>query len=88
VSLLWHARYGQRIVFETFGRPIPLWMLLMYYWFIGGLSVYTLNRIVDGLTIRQFWILYILYVVGEGLCELGTPLTQIMDRLSPIRLLS
>jgi hypothetical protein len=77
VSLLWHARYGQWIVFETFGRPIPLWMLLMYYWFIGGLSVYTLNRIDKGLTVRGFWRLYVIYVIGEGLCEFGMLFTGI-----------
>ena len=39
LGLCWYPRYGQVHLFETFGRPIPVYVLFGYTWFMGGLTI-------------------------------------------------
>jgi hypothetical protein len=38
LGLIWHHAIGQFTVFETFGRPIPLWALFAHTAYFGGLT--------------------------------------------------
>jgi hypothetical protein len=35
----WYPQYGQVHLFETFSRPIPVYVLFGYTWFMGGLTI-------------------------------------------------
>jgi hypothetical protein len=54
----WAAERGQWRVFSLYGHGIPLWVVLLYLWFHGGLTTFLLVRLRRGLTGRQVWRLY------------------------------
>ena len=56
LGLVWHPRFGQWQAFETFGRPIPVWVVFGYILVFGllpGLDLVLLRRRVG---YRLMWI--------------------------------
>jgi hypothetical protein len=60
----WHARYGQWIAFQTFGRPIPVWVVLAYPILFWGFPCIVYALLQRGVTRRQVWI-------GAGIAAIG-----------------
>jgi fluoride ion exporter CrcB/FEX len=56
----WHAAVGQWEAFEFLGRPIPVWVLLVYPLYFGVLPYVFYRLFTAGLTRKRFWA----YAVG------------------------
>jgi hypothetical protein len=69
-GMIWHAEVGQWTAITMFGHSVPLWMAPVYYWFIGGQTIYVLRRLQAGATARQLWKLYVVFCVMDTLLEL------------------
>jgi hypothetical protein len=54
LGLCWHPRAGQWQLFETFGRPIPVWAALGYALVFGMMSV-LLALVRRAASYRQLW---------------------------------
>jgi hypothetical protein len=65
----WYPQFGQVHLFETFGRPIPLYVLFGYAWFMGGLTIVA-YRVIQAKGFRALWRLYPLLIVIEAPFEL------------------
>ena len=65
---VWFPREGQWVLFETWGRPIP-WFIVVYIWYVGGQSVITLRRLEHGALASDIWKLYGLFFVANVICE-------------------
>jgi lipoprotein signal peptidase len=70
MGFIWHAQHGQWTFVEMFGHSVPLWMLPVYYWFIGGQTLYVLNRLRNGATARDLWKLYVFFCVADAVLEM------------------
>jgi hypothetical protein len=70
MGYIWHAEQGQWTFVQMFGHSVPLWMLPVYYWFIGGQTLYVLHRLRNGATVRDMWKLYAVFCVADALLEL------------------
>lgn len=68
-GLVWFYREGQWVLFEAFGRPIPVWIVPTYIFFVGGQALYTLTRLEKGETMAGIWRLYGIYFVVNILLE-------------------
>jgi len=69
-GMIWHAEVGQWTAIEMFGHSVPLWMVPVYYWFIGGQTIYVLRRLRAGATVGEMWRLYVVFCVMDTLLEL------------------
>lgn len=69
-GFIWHAEVDQWTFVEMFGHSVPLWMLPVYYWFIGGQTIYVLNRLRAGATLGEMWKLYVFFCVMDALLEM------------------
>lgn len=69
LGLCWFWREGNWTMFETFGRPIPVWMLPVYIFYVGGQTFYTLGRMERGETTGGIWKLWAIYCVVNVLLE-------------------
>ena len=70
LGFIWHAEVGQWTLLKMFGHSVPLWMLPVYYWFIGGQTVYVLQRLRRGATARDMWKLYAVFCAMDAVLEL------------------
>ncbi len=52
------ADHGHTPLYRMLDRSVPIWMLLAYPWFIGGMGYWMYKRLNDGMTARQLWSLY------------------------------
>ena len=69
-GFIWHATVNQWTFVTMFGHSVPVWMLPVYYWFIGGQTVFILHRLRAGATVRDMWRLYALFCVMDAVLEL------------------
>ncbi|WP_028934936.1 hypothetical protein [Pseudonocardia spinosispora] len=70
MGYIWHATVNQWTFVSMFGHSVPLWMFPVYYWFIGGQTLYVLNRLRAGATVRDMWRLYAVFCVMDTVLEL------------------
>jgi hypothetical protein len=70
LGLIWHAEVGQWTLVTMFGHSVPLWMLPVYYWFVGGQTLYVLSRLRRGATARDMWRLYAFFCAMDAVLEL------------------
>lgn len=70
LGFIWHARVGQWTFVELFGHSVPLWMLPVYYWFIGGQTIFLITRIRAGTSLRGMLKLSAGFALADGLLEL------------------
>lgn len=69
LGLVWFWPEGQFVLFETFGRPIPNWMLPVYIFYVGGQAIYTWQRLEKGETMRGIFKLYAIYMIVNVFLE-------------------
>jgi hypothetical protein len=70
LGMIWHASVGQWTLVSMYGHHIPLWMLPVYYWFIGGQTLFVVQRVRAGARVADLWRLYGLFCVMDFLLEL------------------
>jgi hypothetical protein len=70
LGMIWHASVGQWTLLVMYGHHIPLWMLPVYYWFIGGQTLFVVQRVRAGARVADLWRLYGLFCVMDFLLEL------------------
>jgi hypothetical protein len=68
LGLVWFPRDGQWVLFETWGRPIP-WFLVVYVWYVGGQSFLTFRKLEQGARGRDIWKLYATFFVINVILE-------------------
>ena len=57
-------------MWESIGRPVPLFGFLAYAWFLGGMSFLVYDRMTKGITTKGLWKLYGILVVVECILEI------------------
>jgi hypothetical protein len=68
---IWYAHEGGHWqLFELYGIHVGLWALPVYYWFLGGQTLYTLRRFKEGVKRTDIWRLYLLFVAMDALFEI------------------
>jgi hypothetical protein len=65
----WYPAIGQNHLFTTFGRPMPLWVLFGYAWFMGGLTLVTF-LVIEARGVRALLRLYPVLILIEAPFEL------------------
>jgi len=66
IGACWHPRFGQTVVFQFLGRPIPCWMISAYFAYFGGmgsLNCLVFSRGVTSKTIRLWFLIPMLFDV-------------------------
>jgi hypothetical protein len=70
VAACWFPRVNSWIVFWGYGRPLPLWLCLDYFFYFGiGVGV-TWRLMRRGLTRNQLWLLFAGGIVGDAVMEI------------------
>src|SRR5205814_9596214 len=54
---VWFPRAGQWRLFETWGRPIP-WFIIVYIWYVGGQTLIAYRLLDRGARGHDIWKLY------------------------------
>lgn len=69
VGGVWFPRVHSWVAFTAYGRPIPVWLCLAYFFYFGiGIGVFwTIIR--RGVSARQLWGLFVLGMVGDFVFE-------------------
>ncbi|MHB8693661.1 MAG: hypothetical protein ACYDHH_20685 [Solirubrobacteraceae bacterium] len=68
---IWYADQGGHWqLLRLYGISVGLWALPVYYWFIGGQTLYTLGRFRRSITRADVWRLYLLFVAMDALFEI------------------
>ncbi len=65
----WYPAFGQVHLFTTFGRPIPLYVIFGYTWFMGGLSIVAYS-VIQAKGMKALWHLYPILILIEAPFEL------------------
>lgn len=73
LGLVWHPRYGSWQVFETFGRPVPLWVVFGYVLVFGLLPTLDLALLRRGATYKVMWVATLINLAVDTAIEV--PLT-------------
>jgi len=69
VGACWFPAIGQWTVFAAFGRPLPLWLCLVYFVYFGiGIAV-SWKFLERGLTRFGLWMLFLSAVLGDFVLE-------------------
>jgi hypothetical protein len=68
LGLCFFPRHGQWRLFEAFGRPIPLF-LVVYFWYVGGQGMLAWRRFEEGVTKRDVWRLYAIFMIVNVILE-------------------
>lgn len=55
---------------HVLGHSVPLWMFPVYFWFIGGQTVYIVHRLHAGASVRDMWRLYAVFCAMDAALEL------------------
>lgn len=69
VGMCFHPLIGQWKVLESFGRPIPVWAVMCYPVYFGGLSCLMLLWLRRGITRRKFWMGVAIVMAGNAAFE-------------------
>jgi hypothetical protein len=69
-GFIWHAKVGQWTLVTLFGHSVPLWMLPVYYWFIGGQTLFVLHKIRSGWNANRLFKLYLGIAAMDAVLEL------------------
>ena len=69
MGLCWFWRDGNWSMIELFGRPIPVWMLPTYTFFVGGQTFYAYKRFDRGDSMKGVWALYAIYALVDVFLE-------------------
>lgn len=69
VGMCFHPLIGQWKVLESFGRPIPVWAVMCYPVYFGGLSCLMLLWLRRGITRRKFWMGVGIVMAGNAAFE-------------------
>lgn len=70
LSAAWWPQYGHTPFYRIFNVSVPIWMLLAYPWYYGGIAVVVYKTIRQGMTRTQLWRLYWLGWLGNFLVEI------------------
>jgi len=65
---VWFPRDGQWRMFETWGRPLP-WFLVVYVWYVGGQAFIAYRRLDRGARSRDIWQLYGIFFLIDVILE-------------------
>ena len=65
---VWFPRDGQWRLFETWGRPIP-WFIVVYIWFVGGQALISYRQLDRGARGRDIWKLFGIFFVVDVILE-------------------
>ncbi len=68
LGLVWFPREGQWRLFEVFGRPIPLF-IVVYFWYVGGQAFLSWRKFERGVTAHDIWRMYGIYMVINVILE-------------------
>lgn len=71
LGLVWFPPNGINAIWESLGRPVPVFGFLAYVWFLGGMSFLVFHLLNRGITTRGMFILYGILVAVE--CALEIP---------------
>jgi hypothetical protein len=69
MAQVWFYRDGQWVLFEAFGRPMPTFLLASYTWYMGGQALLTWLWMEKGVSSRQLWKLYWIFVLVDIVLE-------------------
>jgi hypothetical protein len=69
VGMCYHPAIGQWPVVESFDRPIPVWAVLCYPVYFGGLSCLMLLWLRRGITRKRFWYAILIIMAGNAAFE-------------------
>jgi hypothetical protein len=69
LGLVWFPRENQWVLFETFGRPIPVLMAFVYAWYVGGQGYLAWRVFQRGVTRRQVFQLYATFALLNAIIE-------------------
>jgi hypothetical protein len=61
----WHPIIGQEPVFELMGRPMPLWVVMIYFAYYGVQAAVTYRILRSGIKARSMWLLFIVPVLVD-----------------------
>jgi len=61
---VWFPRNGQWRLFETWGRPIP-WFIVVYIWYVGGQAFIAYRQLDKGGRSRDIWKLYGIFFLAN-----------------------
>jgi hypothetical protein len=65
---VWFPRDGQWRLFETWGRPIP-WFIVVYIWYVGGQTLIAYRLLNRGARGRDIWKLYGIVFLADVVAE-------------------
>jgi hypothetical protein len=65
---VWFPRAGQWRLFETWGRPIP-WFIIVYIWYVGGQTLIAHRRLERGAGGRDIWALFGIFFLADVAVE-------------------
>ena len=69
VGACWFPEHNAWVVFSAYGRPLPLWLCLTYFFYFGiGVGV-TWQLMRRGLSRGQLWALFLGGIVGDFVLE-------------------
>jgi len=69
VSACWFPQFNSWVVFRAYGRPLPLWLCLDYFFYFGiGVGV-TWQMMRRGLTGNHLWLLFLSGILGDFVME-------------------
>jgi hypothetical protein len=66
---LWYAEHGAWRLVELWGTHVPLWVAPVYLWFIGGGSLFIIQRIRNGSRPRDFLFIFGGIAIADLLLE-------------------
>lgn len=69
LAFVWFAPQGMWVMFETFHRPMPWFILPCYVWFMGGQMAFVIWRMRLGATTRTFWWMYVGFIITNVVME-------------------
>jgi hypothetical protein len=67
---LWYAEHGAWRMVELWGTHVPLWVAPVYLWFIGGGSLFIIQRIRNGCRPRDFLFIFGGIAIADLLLEI------------------
>lgn len=70
MGFIWQVAIHHWTVVSMFGHHEPRWMFGVYYWYVGGQTVFPLGRLRARATRRELWALYGIFCAVDTLLEL------------------
>jgi hypothetical protein len=70
VGACWFPRGHSWVAFTAFGRPIPVWLCLAYFFYFGILGGIFWTVMRRGVTPRVGWTLFLVGVAGDAMFEM------------------